>query len=109
MDSHISKGNKKRKKQVTEQSFIFAKSTYNLVFFPLGFEHNITQVAAVIRDELPKPFSKDFHHSVGHVRGNTGNFLTNSVLKCFEDLMPMFINFGLEVSSQESIAGGQIR
>ena len=27
-------------------------------FFPLGFESNITQVAAVIRDALPKPFSK---------------------------------------------------
>jgi hypothetical protein len=32
MDSHISKGNKKRTKQVTEKSFIFSKSTYNLVF-----------------------------------------------------------------------------
>ena len=31
MDSHISKGNKKRTKQVTEKSFIFSKSTYNLV------------------------------------------------------------------------------
>ena len=33
MDSHISKGNKKRTKQVTKKSFIFLKSTYNLVFF----------------------------------------------------------------------------
>ena len=58
MDSHISKGNKKRTKQVTEKkSFIFSKSTYNLVSTPpLGFENNITQVAVVIRDELPKPF-----------------------------------------------------
>jgi len=42
MDSHISKGNKKRMKEVTEKSFIFSKSTYNLVFSPLGFENNIT-------------------------------------------------------------------
>jgi hypothetical protein len=27
MDSHISTGNKKRKKQVTEKGFIFSKST----------------------------------------------------------------------------------
>ena len=109
MDSHISKGNKNRMQQVTEKRFIFSKSTYNLVFFPLGFENNITQVAAIIRDALPKPFSKVFHHYVGHLWGNGGNFFTNSVLKCFEDLRPMFINLGLEVSPQEKIAGGQIR
>ena len=74
MDSHISKGNKKRMKQVTEKSFIFLKSTYNLVLFPLGFENNITEVVAVIRDELPKPFSKVFHHYVGHLWGNGENF-----------------------------------
>ena len=108
MDSHISKGNKKQTKQVIEKSFIFSKSTYNLVFSPLGFENNITQVAAVIRDALPKPFSKVFHHYVGHLWGNGGNFLTNSVLKCFEGLRPMCINLGLEVSPQEKIAGGQI-
>ena len=108
MDSHISKGNKKRTKQVTEKSFIFSKSTYNLVFFPLGFENNITQVAAVIRDALPKPFSKVFHHYVGHLWGNDGNVLTNTVLKCFEGLRPMFINLSLEVSTQKKIAGGQI-
>jgi hypothetical protein len=56
MDSHISKGNKRRTKQVTEKkNFIFSKSTYSLVFPPLGFENYITQVAAVIRDALPKP------------------------------------------------------
>ena len=84
--------------------------TYNLVPPPppLDFENNITQVAAVIRDALPKPFSKVFHHSVGHLWGNGGNFLTNSVLKCFEGLRPMFINLGLEVSAQEKIAGVQI-
>ena len=80
MDSHISKGNNKRTKQVTEKSFIFSKSTYNLVFSPLGFENDITQVEAVIRDELQKPFSTVFHHYVGHLWGNGGNFLTNSVL-----------------------------
>ena len=63
MDSHISKGNKKRTTQVTEKSFIFSKSTYNLVFSSLGFGNNITQVAAVIRDALPQPFSKVFRHS----------------------------------------------
>ena len=83
MDSHISKGNKKRTKQVTEKSFIFSKSTYNLVFSPLGFENNITQVAAVICDALPKLFSKVFHHYVGHLWRNGGNFPMNSVLKCF--------------------------
>jgi len=108
MDSHISKGNKKRMKQVIEKRFIFLKSTYNLVFSPLGFENNITQVAAVIRDALPKPFSKVFHHYVGHRWGNGSNFLTSSILKCFEGLRPMFINLGLEVSPQEEIAGGQI-
>ena len=108
MDSHISKGNNKRMKQVTEESFIFSKSTYNLVFSALGFENNITQVVAVIRDTLPKPFSKVFHHYVGHLWGNGGNFLANSVLKCFEGLRPMFINLGLEVSPQEKITGGQI-
>ena len=108
MDSHISKGNKKRTKQVTEKSFIFSKSTYNLVFSPLGFENNITEVAAVICDALLKPFSKVFQHYVGHLLGNGGNFLTNSILKCFEGLRPMFINLGLEVSPQEKIAGGQI-
>ena len=109
MDSHISKGNKKRMKQVTENSFIFLKSTYNLAFFPLGFENNITQVAAVIHDALPKLFPKVFHHYVGHLWGNGGNFLMNSILKCFEDLRLMFINLGLGVSPQEKIAGGQIR
>ena len=108
MDSHISKGNKKRMKQVAEKSFIFSKGTYDLVFSPLGFENDITQVAAVIRDELPKPFSTVFHHYVGHLWGNGGNFLTNSVLKCFEGLRPMFINLDLEVSPQEKIAWGQI-
>ena len=108
MDSHISKGNKKRTKQVTEKSFIFSKSTYNLVFFPLGFENNITQVAAVIRDALHKPFSKVFHHYVGHLWGNGGNFLTNSVLKCFEGLRTTFINLCLEVSPQQKIAGSEI-
>ena len=97
MDSHISKGNKKRTKQVTEKSLIFSKSTYSLVFFPLGFENNITQVAAVIPDALPKPFFKVFHHYVGHLLGNGGYFLTNSILKCFEGLRPMFINLGVEV------------
>jgi hypothetical protein len=63
MDSHISKDNKKRTKQVTEKSFIYSKSTYNLVFSPLGFENNITQVVAVFRVALPKPFSEVFHHS----------------------------------------------
>ena len=90
MDSHISKGNKNRMQQVTEKRFIFSKSTYNLVFFPLGFENNITQVAAIIRDALPKPFSRVFHHYVGHLWGNGGNFLTNSVRKCFEGLRPMY-------------------
>ena len=89
---------------------MFSKSTYNLVFFsPLGFKNNVTQVAVVIRDALPKPFSKVFHHYVGHLWGNGGNFLTNSVLKCFEGLRPIFINLGLEVSPQEKITGGQIR
>ena len=64
-------------------------------FSPLGFENNIIKVAAVIRDALPKPFSKVFHHYVGHLWGNGGNFLMNSVLKCFEGLRPMFINLGL--------------
>jgi len=36
----------------------------------LGFENNITQVAAFIRDAKPKPFSKVFHHFVGHFWGN---------------------------------------
>jgi len=108
MDSHISKGNKKRTKQITETSFIFLKRTYNLVFSPLGFENNITLVAAVIRDALPKPFSKVFHHHVGHHWVNGGNFLTSSVLKCFEGLRPMFINLGLEVCPLEKIARGQI-
>ena len=74
-------------KVVTEKSFIFSKSTYNLLFSPLGFENNITQVAAVIRDALPKPFSKVFHRYVGHLWANGGNFLTNSVLKCFEGVV----------------------
>jgi len=88
---------------------MFSKSTYNLVFFsPLGFKNNVTQVAVVIRDALPKPFSKVFHHYVGHLWGNGGNFLTNSVLKCFEGLRPMFINLGLQVSLQEKIARCQI-
>jgi len=77
-------------------------------FFPLGFENNITQVAAVIRDELSKPFSKVYHHYVGHLWGNAGNFLTDSVLKCFEGLRPMLLNLGPEVSPQEKIAGYQI-
>ena len=34
MDYHISKGNKKRTKQLTVKRFIFSKSTYNL-----GFSH----------------------------------------------------------------------
>jgi hypothetical protein len=108
MDSHISKGNKKRTKQVTEKSFIFSKSTYNLVFSTLGFENNITQVAAVIRGALPKLFCKVFRHCVGHLWGNGGNFLMNSILKCFEGLRPMFINLGLEVSPQEKITEVQI-
>jgi len=69
MDSNISKGNKNPTKQVTKKSFIFSKSTYNLVFSPFGFENNITQVAAVIRDAQPKPFSKVFRHYVGHLWG----------------------------------------
>jgi len=81
---------------------------HSLILFPLDFENNITEVAAVIRDALPKPFSKVFHHYVGHLWGNGGNFLKNSVLMCFEGLRPMFINIGLEVSPQEKIAGGQI-
>ena len=108
MDSHISKGNKKRTKQVTEKNLYIFEKHLQSSFSPLGFENNITQVAAVIRDALPKPFSKVFHHYVGHLWGNGGNFLTNSVLKCFEGLRPMFINLGLEVSPQEKIAGGQI-
>ena len=65
-------------------------------------------MAAVIRDALPKPFSKVFHHYVGYLWANGGNFLANSVLKCFEGFRPMFIILGLEVSPQEKIAGGQI-
>ena len=57
-------------------------------------------MAAVIRDALPEPLSKVFHHYVGRLWGNGGNFLTNSVLKCFEGLRPMFINLGLEESPQ---------
>ena len=68
----------------------------------------MTQVVAVVRDALPKLFSKVFHHYVGHLWGKGGNFLTNSILKGFEGLRPMFINLGLEVSPQEKIAGGQI-
>jgi len=94
--------------KLQKKSFIFSKSTYDLVFSPLGFENNITQVAAIIRDALPKPFCKVFRHSVGHLWGNGGNFLTNSVLKCFEGLRPMFVNLVLEVSPQEKIAAGQI-
>jgi hypothetical protein len=63
MDSHISKGNRKRAKQGTKKSFIFSKSICNLLFFPFGFE-NIIQVAAVIGDALPKPFCKVFHHQL---------------------------------------------
>jgi len=76
--------------------------------FSSGFKNNITRVAAVIRDVLTKPFSKVFHHYVCHLWGNGVNFLTKSVLKCFEGLRPMFINLGLEVSPQEKIAGSQI-
>ena len=94
------KGNKKRTKQVTEKSFIFSKIAYNLVFSALGFENNITQVAIVICDALLKPFSKVFHYYVGHLWGNGGNFLTNSLLKCLEGLRPMFLNLVLEVSPQ---------
>jgi len=91
----------------SKKIYIFEKYLQSK-FFPLSFENNITQVAAVIRDALPKPFSKIFHHCVGHLWGNGGNFLTNSILKCFEVLRPMFINLGLEVSPPEKIAGGQI-
>jgi hypothetical protein len=62
-------------------------------------------MAAVIRNALPKSFSKNFHHSVGHLWGNGSNFLKNSILTCFESLSPMFINLGLEESSQEKITG----
>jgi len=55
MDSHISKGNKNyRNKLQKKKLYIFERY---LVFSPLGFENNITQFAAVIRDALPKPFS----------------------------------------------------
>ena len=82
MDSHISKGNNKRTKQVTEKKlYIFEKYSQSSIFsLPLGFENNITQVVAVTRDALPKPLSIIFHHSVGHSGGNGGKFLTNSVL-----------------------------
>jgi len=108
MDSHISKGNKKRTKQVTEKKLYIFEKHLQYSFSPLGFENNITQVAAVIRDALPKPFSTVFQHYVGHLWGNGGNFLTNSVLKCSEGLRSMFINLGLEISPQEKIARGQI-
>ena len=108
MDSHISKGNKKRTKQVTGKKLYIFEKYLQSIFSSLGFENNITQVAAVIRDALPKPFSKVFDHYVGHLWGNGGNFLTNNVLKCFEGLRPMFINLGREVSPQLKIAGGQI-
>ena len=91
----------------SKKIYIFEKYLQSK-FFPLSFENNITQMAAVIHDALPKPFSKVFHRSVGHLWGNGGNFLTNSVLKCYEGLRPMFINLGLEVSPQEKITGGQI-
>jgi hypothetical protein len=38
-----------------------------MYLIPLGYENNITQVAAFIRDTLPKPLSKVFHDSVGHI------------------------------------------
>ena len=62
-------------------------------------------MAAVIRDVLPKPSSKVLHHYVGQLWANGGNFLTNSVLKCFEGLRPTFMNLSLEVSPQEKSQG----
>ena len=73
MDSHISKGNKKRMKQVTEKKLYIFEKYLQSNFIPLGFESNITQVVAVIRDALPKPFSKVFHHYAGHLWRNGGN------------------------------------
>ena len=43
-------------------------------------------MAAVIRNVLLKLLSKVFHHYVGHLWWNGVNFLTNSILKCFEGL-----------------------
>ena len=73
MDSHISKGNKKTNEtSYRKKLYIFVKYLQSS-FIPLGFENNITQVVAVIRDALLKPFSKVFHHYVGHLWGNGGS------------------------------------
>ena len=69
MDTHISKGNTKRTKQVTEKKLYIFEKYLQYSFSPLGFEINIAQVAAVIRDAQPKPFSKVFRHYVGHLWG----------------------------------------
>ena len=75
MGSHISKGNKKTNETSYREKLYIFKHYLQSSFSPLGFENIITQVAAVIHDELPKPFSKVFHHYVGHLWGNGGNFL----------------------------------
>ena len=96
MDSHISKVIK-TKETSYRKNLIFEKYSQSN-FSPLAFENNITQVAAVIHDALPKPFSQVFHHYVGHLWRNGSKFFTKSVLKWFEGLRLMFVK----------IAGGQI-
>jgi hypothetical protein len=81
MDSHISKGNKKQLKQITEKKVYILEKYLQSSFFPLGFENYITQVVAVIRDALLKPFCKVCHHYLGHLWGNCGKVFEADVYK----------------------------
>jgi hypothetical protein len=108
MDSHISKGNKKTNKTNYRKNLYIFKKYLQSSFSPQGFEIISLRWRPLFAMHCTSHSLKVFHHSDGHLWGNGGNFLANSVLKCFEGLRPMSINLGLEVSPKVKIAGDQI-
>ena len=66
------------------------------------------QMVAIIGYTHPKSFPEVLHHCAQHISWNYGDFFSYRLLKLFQSLKPMFVDFTFEVAPQKN-RRGQIR
>ena len=66
-------------------------------------------MAAIVRYTHQKSVPEVPHHSVQHISWSYGDSFSSRLLKLFQSLRPMFVDFTFEVAPQKEIAGAQIR
>ena len=74
-----------------------------------SFEQYITQISASIVNALCKPLSEISHYSANHLGWNGSNLISYRLFKSVHISRAMLKDLGFEISSQEVVAGCQVR